>query len=634
MSIPNGGLINETNAQYYAGAQQFLTSSIGGTGQTFTATFDTDLVFSNSDPGTNGYNLNNFKVFTSPDANTWTELSPIGSQATGVVENATGGPSVLVDLVAFNNSIQIGMVVSGTGITPGTTVLSSSDPAAAITGNAYIPTVSSNIGAKISDFTYRLNQNKTADISTGDIIEYIGAGNPGWVNYTPPSSVTQVFTAGGLNVTEFSLSPFQPSNTLIGALIRFSPTLTGTTTLTLTAYNNTIAPGMRVSGTYIPTGTVVVSNTDTLIDGIQRSVIILNKVMTQRPDVNGVYSFNTQEITLSQVATVVNGSTLSFRNVAPFTESNNVVTVNTVLPASVYIKIQLNDDALWNSHGAYEYTRLHDVIDNFLVAYVGIGKLITSIKRTDVIFHARRGLQEFSYDTLKSVKSQELTVPSSLSLTIPQDYVNYTNIGWIDALGVLHPIYPTNTLNQSPYYTFIQDNLGNPVQDSNASNTEGSSEMNAAWNATDPRRISGGYINNVTNANGVFDNSVYDGALGQRYGMEPQTSQKNGWFKIDERKGTFNFTSNLANQLILLEYISDGNAYDLDARIPKLAEEALYAYIIYNILATSSGIQEYIVKRFQKEKSAKLRNAKIRLSNLKIDQIAQVMRGKSKWIKF
>ena len=480
------------------------------------------------------------------------------------------------------------MVVSGTGITPGTTVLSSSDPAAAITGNAYIPTVSSNIGAKISDFTYRLNQNKTADISTGDIIEYIGAGNPGWVNYTPPSSVTQVFTAGGLNVTEFSLSPFQPSNTLIGALIRFSPTLTGTTTLTLTAYNNTIAPGMRVSGTYIPTGTVVVSNTDTLIDGIQRSVIILNKVMTQRPDVNGVYSFNTQEITLSQVATVVNGSTLSFRNVAPFTESNNVVTVNTVLPASVYIKIQLNDDALWNSHGAYEYTRLHDVIDNFLVAYVGIGKLITSIKRTDVIFHARSGLKEFSYDTL----------------------------------------------NQSPYYTFIQDNLGNPVQDSNASNTEGSSEMNAAWNATDPRRISGGYINNVTNANGVFDNSVYDGALGQRYGMEPQTSQKNGWFKIDERKGTFNFTSNLANQLILLEYISDGNAYDLDARIPKLAEEALYAYIIYNILATSSGIQEYIVKRFQKEKSAKLRNAKIRLSNLKIDQIAQVMRGKSKWIKF
>ena len=31
--------------------------------------------------------------------------------------------------------------------------------------------------------------------------------------------------------------------------------------------------------------------------------------------------------------------------------------------------------------------------------------------------------------------------------------------------------------------------------------------------------------------------------------------------------------------------------------------------------------------------SAKLRNAKIRLSNIKLDEIVQVMRGKSKWIK-
>ena len=104
-------------------------------------------------------------------------------------------------------------------------------------------------------------------------------------------------------------------------------------------------------------------------------------------------------------------------------------------------------------------------------------------------------------------------------------------------------------------------------------------------------------------------------------------------FKIDYRKGTFNFTSNLSEKLILLEYISDGNAYDLDARIPKLAEEALYSHILYSILSTRVGIQEYVVRRFKQERSAKLRNAKIRLSNIKLDQIVQVMRGKSKWIK-
>jgi RNA-binding protein YlmH len=75
------------------------------------------------------------------------------------------------------------------------------------------------------------------------------------------------------------------------------------------------------------------------------------------------------------------------------------------------------------------------------------------------------------------------------------------------------------------------------------------------------------------------------------------------------------------------------NAYNIDARIPKLAEEALYAHILYSILSTRVGIQEYVVRRFKQERSAKLRNAKIRLSNLKLDQVIQVMRGKSKWIK-
>ena len=60
-----------------------------------------------------------------------------------------------------------------------------------------------------------------------------------------------------------------------------------------------------------------------------------------------------------------------------------------------------------NNFGSYEYTRLTDVINNFLIAYVGPGKLLPSVRRTDVIFHAKRGLQEFSYDTLKSIKSSE-----------------------------------------------------------------------------------------------------------------------------------------------------------------------------------------------------------------------------------
>ena len=125
-----------------------------------------------------------------------------------------------------------------------------------------------------------------------------------------------------------------------------------------------------------------------------------------------------------------------------------------------------------------------------------------------------------------------------------------------------------------------------------------------------------------------------DNYFGQRYGLQPETAQVNGWFTINERNGKMSFSSDLADKLIVLEYISDGLGYDADMKIPKLAEEALYAHISHAILATRINQPEYVIQRLRREKSAKLRNAKIRLSNIKLNEFVQIARGKSKWIKY
>ena len=65
-----------------------------------------------------------------------------------------------------------------------------------------------------------------------------------------------------------------------------------------------------------------------------------------------------------------------------------------------------------------------------------------------------------------------------------------------------------------------------------------------------------------------------------------------------------------------------------------MAEDALYAHISYSILASRINQPEYVVQRLKKDRSAKLRNAKIRLSNIKLSEIVQVMRNKSKIIKY
>jgi hypothetical protein len=470
MAIPNGGLITETNRQYYAGAQQqYITTA--GAGQTMTSTFNTPLVYGSSDPANNNYLLNSFKIFTSPDALTWTALTP------------------------------------------------------------------------------------TSAISTTSIIAPVGGATDG-----------------------------------------------AAVTITILIPNDNVVPGMLIKAS---TGALYGSVTSVT----NSTTFVCNLTAAISPSV-----------------------TLTLNSPLPWSMTANTVTIASYLAAFTYLKIQLNDDVLQESRGSYEYTRLNDVINNFLVAYVGFGKLISSAKRTDVIFHAKRGLQEFSYDTLKSVRSQELTVNYALNVIIPQDYVNYVRLSWTDGLGVQHTIYPANELTTNPFASPVQDEVGTPTQDSQDSNIDGTSQTEAAWASGDPRRINGAFSRDVTDAS-VLLNTPFDGMLGQRYGLEPQTSQKNGWFTINEREGVFSFSSELKDQIIVLEYISDGNAYDLDARIPKMAEEALYAHIIYAILSTSVGIQEYVVRRFKQERSAKLRNAKIRLSNIKLDQIIQVMRGKSKWLK-
>ena len=60
-----------------------------------------------------------------------------------------------------------------------------------------------------------------------------------------------------------------------------------------------------------------------------------------------------------------------------------------------------------SNHGNYQFTSLENIINQFIIAYVGENKIISKVKRTDVVFHAQRALQELSFDTFKSTKAQE-----------------------------------------------------------------------------------------------------------------------------------------------------------------------------------------------------------------------------------
>jgi len=138
---------------------------------------------------------------------------------------------------------------------------------------------------------------------------------------------------------------------------------------------------------------------------------------------------------------------------------------------------------------------------------------------------------------------------------------------------------------------------------------------------------------NASNNSDDHEDDTYFKANGNRYGLDPQHSQVNGSFYIDEITGFIHFSSNLSGQTIILKYISDSLGTTEEMQVHKFAEEAMYKHICYAILSNKFGVPEYIVSRFKKEKIAETRKAKLRLSNVKLEELTQILRGRSKWIK-
>jgi len=290
------------------------------------------------------------------------------------------------------------------------------------------------------------------------------------------------------------------------------------------------------------------------------------------------------------------------------------------------------ENANW---GSYQYVSLKNIVNNFQLMYVGNDKLINNVERYSILFHAKRAIQELNYDSLKEIKILELAVDDSLRFILPSDYVNWVRISMYKN-GTLFPLTENIQTNWSNAY--LQDNNYKILfdQDGNVLKPE--------FSTVDIDRITGSNRTIYLNAESPYDGQegyFYNGIwyfeypIGGRYGLNTETANQNPTFKINKKSGVINFSSDMSGELVVLEYVSDGmeNGENQDISVNKLFEEFIYAYIKHVILSSKFGIQEYIINRTKKEKSALLRNAKIRLSNIHPGRLLMNLRGQNKWIK-
>ena len=377
------------------------------------------------------------------------------------------------------------------------------------------------------------------------------------------------------------------------------------------------------------------------------------------------YTSSNVDIYIDNVLIIPNSYTFSFTTVdgwhVDFTTPVGTGTAYGAPANSAAIVIDVS-----SNFGNYQYITLSDIINNFMISYVGQDKVISKLDRVDVVFHAQRALQEFSYDTFKSIKSQEIEVPASLTMILPHDYVNYVKLTRKDSSGIERIIYPAyKTSNPTAIKQDSDGNYSFDIDDDTTVQIGGRDDTTSLINPHNSDTWNAYKSATPSENNRDYEDEIYWPMDGERYGLDPQHSQVNGSFFIDEIKGLIHFSSNISGETVILKYISDGLAQKVNCReikvdtggrgakgqlsatttqticddggvepvFHKFTEEAAYKHIAHAVLSTRSNTPEHIIQRFKKERFAETRKAKLRLSNIKLEEVTQVLRGKSKQIK-
>ena len=267
------------------------------------------------------------------------------------------------------------------------------------------------------------------------------------------------------------------------------------------------------------------------------------------------------------------------------------------------------------NHGSYSYVTLEEMVLNFIANYCGDGYLLVNPSRSRIIYQFKQGIKKFSMNALREEKSVELELGDTLDIILPPDYVNYTKISYVNPETGDLMVLSTNP--NSPRATApLQDHTAAILFDDNGFPLEGSTYFALLNDKVNQRNVIGNY--------GDAANFKLD-----------TTQNANGTFSIDTRAGKIHFSSDNALRVIMLQYISDGLEYsnESDIKVSKLAEEALYNFVNYELVRNIFGVPMYEKNEAKKVWFASYRNAKIDIANIKISDVMLCLNAKRKHIR-
>lgn len=271
-----------------------------------------------------------------------------------------------------------------------------------------------------------------------------------------------------------------------------------------------------------------------------------------------------------------------------------------------------------SNHGSYVYVTLEEMVINFISNYTGDRTILGIPKRSNIIYQFKQGIKKFSINALREVKAVELELGDTLDIILPTDYVNYARISYVNPdTGELMVLSVNSKMPKATAY--LQDHEAEVLFDDQGFILEGSTYFSELNDKIKQRNV----IGSVENCSNSIDTK-----------LDP-TKNINGTFDIDTRSGKIHFSSDNASRVIMLEYISDGLEYsnESDIKVSKMAEEALYNYVNYELMRNLFDVPIYEKNAAKKSWESSYKNAKILMMDIKISDIMLCLNAKRKWLR-
>ena len=276
-----------------------------------------------------------------------------------------------------------------------------------------------------------------------------------------------------------------------------------------------------------------------------------------------------------------------------------------------------------NALGDNRFISLEDIINNYMVLYTG-ADMHGSNNRLKIEAFAQRAIQEFSYDTF-SVKSLEYEIGDLPRIPMPQDYVSLVALNTVDSNGLER--WMVERKDSSNPISIAQNNNGVPLFDNETGEAMYiDSYTNEQFNNPNFRGD-----RNVTYAG----DSQYE-RYGQRYYLNTERVSNAYTYVINEADGTIEVDNRLMEdgQVITLKYVSDGLSSDLsEIKVHKFAEQAIYDSIYYENIARMLNVPANEKDRAKRRMKGKMKQTKLRLSNISPRDLLQTLRAQAQWIK-